>query len=113
MAEKTEDRRKGYRPGTLMVNLIALKERGGPKVVSGFMAFKRLFNKYHLCGKAKQMDWNFCCGRFPNYLNCSQYFSSKPSTIEPSKSFTQPLIPPFRTKTFSWVLRPNLDTSST
>jgi hypothetical protein len=38
------------------------------------------------------------------YLNCSQYPSSKPSTKAPSKSLTQPLIPPVRIQTFNVLL---------
>ena len=60
--------------------------------------------KYHMiCGKA--MD-NFA--HRSAYLNCSQYFSSNPSTMEPSKSFTQPLMPPLRIETLKLLRQPNL-----
>ena len=42
------------------------------------------------------------------YSNCSQYFSSNPSTMEPSKSLTQPLMPPLRIETLRLLRRPNL-----
>lgn len=46
------------------------------------------------------------------YLDWFQYFSSNPSTMEPSKVFTHPLMPPLSTRTFSSLRRPNLATSS-